>query len=81
MMEKQPAGFKFGKYRTEVMHECGEVKSDSKIYRLVMLSTSDRQVYYAIRIYNTGGKFLKQLLFEPWLLGDFIELFTEERGR
>lgn len=80
-MEKQPAGFKFGKYRTEVIHDCGEVKSDSKIYRLVMLSTSDGQVYYSIRIYNTGKKFIKQLLFEPWLLAGFIDLFTEERRR
>lgn len=65
IVEKQQAEFKYGKYRTELIKVCGEIVRGGKIYRLVILKTSDGNKYYAWRIYNLKGRFIKQLLYPP----------------
>lgn len=70
MVEKQKAGFKFGKYRLKVIETKGEVVSpDGRKYRLVMVETNEQQFYYALRLYNAKGKFIKQFLYEPAIAG------------
>lgn len=82
MVQKQAAGFKFGKYRTEVLEELGEVKFRQNTYRLVRVRVHGGQEYFSLRLYNRQGKFIKQMLMEPgarpriaWLLGG-----SSERG-
>lgn len=65
MIEKQSTGFKFGKYRLEVLSEIGRVYHNSRQYRLVKVKTNDGLIYFSLRLYNKDGKFIKQLLFEP----------------
>jgi len=64
-INKQVAGFKFGKFRLEVIQKLGEVCHKGRTYRLVQVQTSDNQIYFSLRLYNSKGKFIKQLLFEP----------------
>lgn len=81
-INKQKTGFKFGKFRTTVIKKCGEVRNHDKVYKLVLLKTDDDFQYYSIRLYNNKGRFLKQLLFEPFMLEKISDLlsFEEERG-
>jgi len=64
-INKQIAGFKFGKYRLEVLKTVGEVRYNGRTYRLVKVKTHDGLIYWSLRLYNSKGKFIKQLLFEP----------------
>lgn len=66
-MEKQKVGFKFGKYRLNVLERLGSIKHNGRTYSLVKVETNDKQVYLSLRLYNATGKFIKQLLFEPEL--------------
>lgn len=79
--EKQAAGFKFGKYRTTLIRECGEFTENGRIYKLVLLKTSDGNSYFALRLYNSNRHFIKQFLFEPWLLNALIDLLISEANR
>ena len=74
-VEKQQAGFKFGKYQTKVSKTFGEVVENGRTYRLVKLTTSDGLTYISLRLYNQKGKFIKQFMFEPWILNGIIDLF------
>lgn len=81
-MDKQSTGFRYGKYATKLIRICGHVTIDGREYKLVLLQTNQGQHYYAVRLYNPKGKFIKQLLFEPDALGPLRQLFEiEERGR
>lgn len=64
-MDKQLTGFKFGKYRLQVISELGTIEHKSRKYKLVKVRTNDGLVYYSLRLYNAQGKFIKQFLFEP----------------
>jgi len=77
-MERQRAGFKFGKYRTTLIKHCGQVEADGRLYKLVLLRTNDGLDYYAMRLYNRTGKFIKQFLFEPYILNGIIDLLVQE---
>lgn len=80
-MDKQIAGFKYGKYATKVIRDCGQLTVNGRIYKLVYLQTTDGQYYYSVRLYNLNGHFIKQLLFEPEALPGLIRLFeSEKRG-
>ena len=80
-MDKQAAGFKYGKYRLQVICNCGQVNIDGRQYRLVYVQTNDGSYYYSLRLYNARGRFIKQLLFEPSIRNALIELLSNaERG-
>lgn len=65
MVEKRQTGFKFGKHKTKVLAEVGEVKSIAgKVYKMVVLQTEDGNVYDCLRLYNKDGKFIKQFLMD-----------------
>lgn len=64
-MDKQRAGFKYGKYATTVLRNCGQVEIDGWKYKLVFLKTGEGLHYYSVRLYNPDGRFIKQLLFPP----------------
>ena len=73
-MEKQQAGFKFGKFRLTVLKVIGEVKHNGRTYRLVEVETNDKLRYYSIRLYNQTGRFIKQMLYEPEISGPMADL-------
>ena len=77
-MDKQKVGFKFGKWSTEVLKRCGELDVDGRKYKLVMLKTGEDLTYYSLRLYNQKGRFIKQLMFEPWSLNGIIDLLVTE---
>lgn len=78
-INKQQTGFKFGKHTTTLKRQCGEVVADDgRKYRLVLLETGDKLEYYALRLYNGRGKFIKQFLFSPDLLDDIAGLLDQE---
>lgn len=79
---KQEAGFKFGKFRTQLLRHCGSVSVDGRGYRLVLLRTDEGLQYYALRLYNRSGHFIKQMLFEPHVIGGLRAILeAEERGQ
>ena len=69
-MEKQVAGFKFGKYRLTVVYKHGEISVNGRKYVLVRVRTNDGLEYDSIRLYGSQGNFIKQLLFEPEIRKD-----------
>lgn len=78
---KQRAGFKFGKYRTTVLVEYGEIVHRGRKYKLVRVETKDLETeetneYLAARLYNAKGRFIKQLMIEPCLAPQFAALFS-----
>jgi len=76
-MNKQGAGFKYGVNRTNLIRLCGEVPWDGRAYKLALVE-ADGSPYYSIRLYNAKGKFIKQLMFEPAVLGGLIDLLETE---
>lgn len=80
-MDKQPTGFKFGKYRTTVIRICGEVEIEGYKYKLVYLKTGDELYYYSLRLYNRDGRFIKQFLFPPGGIYRLIALLLNEAKR
>lgn len=79
-VKKQKAGFKYGKYATTVLRDCGQIEINGRKYKLVFLQTSDGHYYYSLRLYNAQGRFIKQLLFEPSARRGLIRLLQNERG-
>jgi len=77
-IEKQTAGFKYGRYATTVIRTCGEIEVDGRKYKLIFLRTNAGQHYYSLRLYNPDGHFIKQMLFEPSALQPLIFLFISE---
>lgn len=73
-IKKQTTGFKFGKHRLQVLKEMGEIIHNSRKYKLVEIQTHDGLVYWSLRLYNSSGKFIKQLLFEPEIRLELAEL-------
>ena len=76
-VDKQQTGFRFGKYKTTLISEVGRCRSDLKEYRLVYLRTSDGNFYYALRLYNLRGRFLKQVLIDPDIMPGVNSLFFD----
>lgn len=74
-INKQQTGFKFGKYRLEVVRQFGEVKYNGRTYKLLGVKTHDGQDYLSLRLYNGTGKFIKQFLIEPGLATQMVHLF------
>ena len=67
-VEKQQAGFKFGNSRTEVLKVASQVRYNGRLYKLVRLKIASGEEYYAWRLYNAQGRFIKQFMFEPVLI-------------
>ena len=63
-INKQTTGFKFGKYRLNVVQHLGSVSRNGRSYCLVRVQIHDGQEYISLRLYNSEGKFIKQLLME-----------------
>lgn len=76
-IKKQTAGFKFGKYRLQVLKESGEITHNSRKYKLVQVQTHHGLIYWSLRLYNARGKFIKQLLFEPELRLQIADLLAK----
>ncbi|MBE0427973.1 MAG: hypothetical protein IBX72_15200 [Nitrospirae bacterium] len=70
-IEKQKAGFRFGKHKLQVIKDIGSVyyrgKCYERTYKLVRVKTSSGELYYSLRLYNGSGRFIKQFLFEEQL--------------
>ena len=81
MIDKQKTGFKFGKYRLQVLKEAGEVKWDGRKYKLVKVKTHDELIYWSLRLYNSRGKFIKQLLFEPQIKSAIGKLLLDKERK
>jgi len=77
MIEKQKAGFRFGKYRLEVIATLGSCEYGGRTYRLVRVRTSDGKLYLSLRLYNGSGKFIKQFLFEPEVREKLAEILLQ----
>jgi hypothetical protein len=73
-IEKQKAGFKFGRHRLKVLDELGKVAHGGRKYQHVRVQTHDGLEYLSWRLYNERGRFIKQLLFEPCLAGRISEV-------
>lgn len=78
-IDKQTTGFKFGKHRLQVTKTIGEIKHNGRTYRLVEVQTHDGLIYQAMRLYNSTGKFIKQLLTEPCLSQEISKLYAEAK--
>jgi len=78
---KQTTGFKFGKYRLEVLERLGGFEYRGKKYRLLRVRTQGGIEYLSIRLYNTQGKFIKQFLFKPEIRSQIIDLLREVREK
>ena len=76
-INKQKVGFKFGKFRLEVIETIGEVSHNGRTYRLLKVRTNDQLDYLSLRLYNASGKFIKQLLIEPELSEAITNLFCK----
>ncbi len=76
-MDKQQAGFKFGRHRLQVTGLVGEVNHVGRTYKLVHVRTQDGIPYLSLRLYNEKRHFIKQLLFEPALSKALAELLLE----
>jgi len=86
MVEKQKAGFRFGKYKLTVLDNIGACEHNGRSYCFVRVRTSDGIEYFSLRLYNRNGKFIKQFLFEPEILKNLIEILSyadskKEEGR
>lgn len=68
-IQKQRAGFRFGKYSLTPGEILGEVAFNGRKYRIQKVFTQEEREYISIRLYNKRGKFIKQLLMEPEIAG------------
>jgi len=64
-IEKQKAGFKFGKHRLTVLNQIAHWVFRDRTYKLLRVQTQDNLEYISLRLYNATGKFIKQILVEP----------------
>jgi len=62
---KQTTGFKFGKHRLEVLSQIAHFPYNGRVYKLLRVRTHDGLEYISLRLYNSTGKFIKQMLVEP----------------
>ena len=76
-INKQQTGFRFGKYSLKVVRHFGEVKYNGRTYKLLGVQTHEGQNYLSLRLYNSTGKFIKQLLIEPGLATQMVYLFKK----
>jgi len=79
-MDKREAGFKFGVNRTKFIRQCGELPHNGRTYKLALVE-ADNSPYYALRLYNGKGKFIKQFMFEIAIIGKVIDLLEIEELR
>ena len=77
---RQQAGFRFGVRPTKLLRVCGQLTHNGRAYKLVLLEADGNQ-YYAWRLYNGKGKFIKQFMFEPCLLDEMTEIQEDEAKR
>jgi hypothetical protein len=80
MSKTQPAGFKFGKYRLEVIKKGYCFFYNGRKYEGVKVRTSDGFIYNSIRLYNSKGKFIKQFLFEEGLEEEMVKIIKSFSG-
>ncbi|MBA7618488.1 hypothetical protein ES703_25815 [subsurface metagenome] len=59
---------------TVVLADYGDVNHNGRRYRLVKVRTGGGLVYFAFRLYNADGHFIKAFMFEPEIRGDLIAL-------
>ena len=74
-MNKQAAGFKYGKNPTKLIREIGRVDHNGRAYRLCEIE-ADKKRYHTLRLYNGNGKFIKQLMTEPEIALQISQLYT-----
>ena len=73
-VEKRETGFRFGRYSLRVTRLFGECRCDGRTYKLVQVETQLGASYYALRLYNGRGHFIKQLLFERSVVTQLADL-------
>lgn len=62
---KQQAGFKFGKYKLEIICQIAHWHYHGRTYKLIRVRTHEGREYISLRLYNETNKFIKQMLVEP----------------
>ena len=72
-INKQKVGFKFGTKSTKLIRSCGQVSHNGRTYKLALVE-ADGLPYYALRLYNGQGKFIKQFMFELAVLSPLVNL-------
>lgn len=76
VVEKQKAGFKYGYKPTKLLGIIGDVMHNGRTYRLCLLE-ADGLPYHALRLYNAKGRFIKQLMTEPYLASKIAKLYEK----
>lgn len=76
-IEKQAAGFKYGKHGLAVREIIGTVKHNGRSYGLYYVETEAGQFYYSFRLYNSNGHFIKQFLFEREVIPGLMNLLYQ----
>lgn len=76
-VEKQPTGFRFGKYKVELLETLGEVEFNGRKYQYVREKVENGEEYFAWRLYNARGKFIKRFLIDPWATGEMAQLMMD----
>lgn len=79
-ISKQQTGFKFGKYRLQLLETIGETSYNGRTYRLVLIQTNEGYRYFSLRLYNGKGKFIKQFLFEPDVAPAIAQMIRAGQG-
>ena len=70
---KQQTGFRFGQHRLEVLHQIAHYPHNGRTYKLLLVRTHDGLEYVSLRLYNSSGRFIKQILVEPELAGQIFK--------
>ena len=70
---KQQTGFKFGKYSVEVINQIAHYPYNGRVYKLLRVRTSDGLEYISLRLYNSSGRFIKQMMVEPQIAGQIFK--------
>jgi len=76
-VEKRATGFRFGRYALTLTRIFGECRCNGRVYKLVEVQTQLGALYYALRLYNARGHFIKQLLFERSVITDLADLVVQ----
>lgn len=71
-------GFRYGRHKVEILDQIGEdVVHNGRTYRVLRVRVDSGQEYISVRLYNSQGKFIKQMMIEPEitaLIGQMIKV-------
>ncbi|KKL75275.1 hypothetical protein LCGC14_2056500 [marine sediment metagenome] len=77
-ISRQQTGFRYGRHQLTVVREIGHVEHRGRKYVVLEVRTHDGLPYISIRLYNSSGHFIKQLLMEPEIAPAIGEILARE---